>query len=182
MMREVCFDVQTEPMLKPLASGEMMSRRTNTSDHARLDISGRGVWSPSDRAFFDVRVSHPNTLSNRGKTLKQIYSYNEQEKKAEYEERVINVERATFTPLVFLTSGGMSNDCKTFNDRLAQKIAKKKKDSYPDVVRYVRTRLRFAMLRATLISIRGYRGERERDIAEIGQVSFNLIPQVAMVE
>ena len=36
---------------------------------------------------------------------------NEKEKKDEYLERVLNVEKATFTPAVFLTSGGMSKEC-----------------------------------------------------------------------
>ena len=76
----------------------------------------------------------------------------------------------------------MSKDCKTFNDMLAHKIAKKRKESYPDVIRYIRTRLRFAMLRETLVAIRGYRGERESRIADIGQVSFNLVPHAMVIE
>ena len=34
---------------------------------------------------------------------------NENEEKDDYLERVLNVEKATFTPAVFLTSGGMSS-------------------------------------------------------------------------
>ena len=40
------------------------------------------------------------------------------EKKDEYLERVLNVEKATFTPAVFLTSGGMSKECKRFVNRV----------------------------------------------------------------
>ena len=39
---------------------------------------------------------------------------NEDEKKKEYTERVLNVEKGNFTPLVFLTSRGMSKECKRF--------------------------------------------------------------------
>ena len=35
-------------------------------------------------------------------------------RKKEYNERVLNVEKGNFTPLVFLTSGGMSKECKRF--------------------------------------------------------------------
>ena len=126
IMKEVCFDVQTEPILTPLVPGENMMRSTNTADHARLDIAARGVWSPSDRTFLDIRVSHPNAPSNRDKPLEKIYADNEQEKKRTYNERVINVERGTFTPLVFLTSGGMSKECKRFNNKMADKISKKR--------------------------------------------------------
>ena len=34
-------------------------------------------------------------------------------------ERVLNVEKATFTPAVFLTTGGMSKECKRFVNRAA---------------------------------------------------------------
>ena len=41
-------------------------------------------------------------------------------KKYVYNERVLNVEKGNFTPLVFLTSGGMSKECKQrFINRLA---------------------------------------------------------------
>ena len=69
---------------------------------------------------------------NRTKTLKELYEKNENEKKDEYLERVLNVEKATFTPAVFLTSGGMSNECKQFINRLADLIARKRKERYSE--------------------------------------------------
>ena len=72
----------------------------------------------------------------------------------------MNVEKATFTPAVFLTTGGMSKECKRFANRVADLIARKRKERYCDVVRHVRTRIRFAMLRTTLIALRGYRGKK----------------------
>ena len=46
---------------------------------------------------------------------------------------MLNVERATFTPAVFLTAGGMSNECKRFVNRVADLIARKRKEKYCDV-------------------------------------------------
>ena len=46
------------------------------------------------------------------------------------------MEKGNFTPLVFLTSGGMSKECKRFINR--------KGEEYGDVVRVLRTKLRFA--------------------------------------
>ena len=50
--------------------------------------------------------------------MKQAYRINEMEKKRSYNERILNVENGTFTPLVFSVSGGMGpvysmffNDC-----------------------------------------------------------------------
>ena len=78
---------------------------TITGDQARLDVSSRGVWTPFHKTFLDIRVSHPNCLLNkiRTKTLQEEYEENDKEKKDEYLERVLNVEKATFTPAVFLT-------------------------------------------------------------------------------
>ena len=178
IMREICYDVKVEPMLTPLGTGDQMKKGTNVADQARADISARSVWSPSDLTFVDVRVTHPNAPSNRNKSLEQIYKENEEEKKRMYNDRIMNIERGTFTPLIFLTSGGMSKECRQFNNKLAEKLARKKDERYADVVRHIRTKLRFAMLKATLISIRGYRGKPEKKEASIMDISFNLIPQV----
>ena len=71
------------------------------------------------------------------------------------------MEKASFTPAVFLTTGGMSSkEFKRFVNRVADLIARKRKERYCDVVRHVRTRIRFAMLRTTLIALRGYRGKK----------------------
>ena len=112
IMREICYDVKVEPMLTPLGTGDQMKKGTNVADQARADISARSVWSPSDLTFVDVRVTHPNAPSNRNKSLEQIYKENEEEKKRMYNDRIMNIERGTFTPLIFLTSGGMSKECR----------------------------------------------------------------------
>ena len=78
---------------------------------ARLDVSARGLWGPMEKAFFDVRIFHPNATSNRSKTLPQLYQAHENEKKRTYNQRIIEVEHASFTPLVFSTSGGESPEC-----------------------------------------------------------------------
>ena len=112
-------------------------------------------------------------------TRKKIYNDNELEKKRLYNERVINVERANFTPLVFLKSGGMAPECKRFNDHMARMIAKKKNEEYADVVRCLRTKLRFAMLKSTLVSVLGYRGwTDDKKEAGVGNIAYNLIPQM----
>ena len=146
LLREVCHDVKVEPQLQKVNEGDCLNPKTITGDQARLDVSARGVWTPFDKTFLDIRVSHPNCLSNRTKTLQEVYEKNEKEKKDEYLERVLNVEKGTFTPAVFLASGGMSTECKRFINRVADLIARKRKERYCDMVRHVRTRIKFAML------------------------------------
>ena len=175
LLEEVCHDIRVEPDLIPI-EGEILHSGTTTADRARLDISGHGVWSQMERVFFDVRVTHPNTRSNRSKSLRQIFKEQQQEKKRRYNYRIVEVEKATFTPLIFTTSGGMGPECQRFNKRLAELIARKRKESYADVISFIRKKLRFALLKATLIALRGYRGRPEiTNNTELSEIDFNLV-------
>ena len=184
VLEEVCYDVQIEPRLIPI-NGESEevydTARGNIAENARLDVAARGVWSQYDRSFVDIRVTHPNCLSNSGKSLQEIYEKHEKEKKEFYESRVIHVERGNFTPLVFTTSGGMAPACQRFFKRVATMIADKRGQTYQHVVSYVRTRLRFAMLRSTLIAIRGFKGRVKNKELSVDEVDFNIIPRTMSV-
>lgn len=178
MMKEIAKDVQIEPVLLPISEQIQLKAGTNLAPHARLDISARGIWSACERTFFDVRVTHPNTQTNRNKTMEQIYSANEHEKKTLYNDRVLQVEKASFVPMVFTTTGGMGPECEKVNKRVAEKIAEKRKENYSVVMNHVRTRLRFALLKSVLVAIRGYRGRTlQRLPTDIGEIDFNLIPE-----
>ena len=178
LLKEVCHDVRLEPGLMPIENTDDFFALASTSveENARLDISARGVWSSMDKVFFDIRVTHPNTQSNEQKPPAQIYKENEKEKKRKYNERVINIEKATFTPLVFTTSGGMGPECQRLNKRIAELLSIKRKEQYSDVIAYIRKRIRFSLLRATLIAIRGYRGrDTGNKVTELSDVAFNLV-------
>ena len=84
----------------------------------------RGFWERQWAAFFDIRVCHPNADSYKELSTKQIYKLHEDEKKRRYASRIIEVENGTFTPLVFTTTGGMSQECQRYHFRLAELISK----------------------------------------------------------
>ena len=108
---------------------------------------------------------------------------NENEKKGLYNERILEREKASFTPLVFTTTGGMSPECEKLNKRLAYLISEKRNDTYGSVIKHIRTRLRFALLRCTLAAIRGYRGRTKEDNSSaLSEVDFALIPEQRMDE
>ena len=175
LMREAgCNDVHTEPALLPVNPNDF-GTRTNTAEGARLDIAARGLTSAFERTFFDVRVSHPFAASNVTVSLKALYERNEKEKRDKYQERVLETEKGSFEPLVFLTTGGTGPSCTKVLKRLAGKIAEKKGEQYSHVIGFVRTRLRFALLRSLLIAVRGVRGKVMKD-PYIGNLAFNLIP------
>ena len=141
-------------------------------------MSARGLWSRYERTFFDVRVTHPTAQSHMQKSMDRLYLENEREKKLLYNDRIIHTERGTFTPLVFSTTGGMGPECARMNKRLAELIANKKGEAYSHVMKHIRTRLRFALLRCTLVAVRGSRGKaRDQEEDNVGDISFNLVPQ-----
>ena len=179
LMENVCKDVKIEPELLPVQGEQIQG---NTAEKARLDVSARGVWGLQEKTFFDIRVFHPNADSNLNKTLDALYVENENQKKRAYNERVVQVEKASFTPLVFSTAGGMGKECHILNKRLAELIALKNGEIYSQVITHIRTRLRFALLKATVVAVRGVRGRVVNGEQDIDMISFNLIPHENCIE
>ena len=127
ILKEVCNDVQTEPKLIP-TSCELMSK--NSTDGARLDVSARGLWSLGEKTMFDIRITHPTSPTYMNMEMTNIYKLHEKQKRDQYLDRVINVEKASFTPLVFSTTGGMAPECIRTNKRIATLIALKTGEKY----------------------------------------------------
>ena len=153
----MCKDVQTEPELLPIASDfNMLSR--NNKEKARFDVCSVGLWSPRERNMMDIRVFHPNAASYWDKSVKSLFKAHEHQKKREYNSRVINKEKSTFTPMVFNTFGGMGKECLQAIRRAAGLISDKRKEKYPDVMGHLTSMLRICMLKSVLLSVRGSRG------------------------
>ena len=66
-------------------------------DEARLDIKAGVFWRRGQNAFFDVRITHVNSESNKILPVEEIFRRNEAEKKRTYLERIVELEHATFT-------------------------------------------------------------------------------------
>ena len=74
--------------------------------------------------LFDVRGFDPNANRYLNKALSQCYIQNEKEKKRQYNERVLEIDHRSFTPLVFSIDVGMVRECSTFYNKQVTKIAK----------------------------------------------------------
>ena len=89
----------------------------------------------------------------------------EREKRRAYQQRVCEVERGSFTPLVFSTAGGMGRAASVFYKRLAGKIAEKRSEPYGNVMGWIRAVINFSLLRSSVLCLRGSRSKHQ-------QVSF----------
>ena len=117
LLSEVCQDVCLEPKLQRVDNESFIRRTANTNDQARLDISTKGFWERSVRAFFDIQVFYPFAPSNLKHKPKSCYRLHEKEKRRQYDQRVREVEHGSFAPLVFATSGGMGRLADVFYKR-----------------------------------------------------------------
>ena len=158
MLTEVCSDVCVEPDLQPITGEQLTGASSNIQDGARLDIAANGFWGGRyERTFFDVRIFNPHARSNRQTSLATCYRKHENIKKRTYEQRVREVEHASFTPLALSASGGMASEATTFYKHLASKLATKWEQSYSHTLSWLRTRITFSLLRSAIQCIRGAR-------------------------
>ena len=157
MLKEVTNDVRVEPPLQKLTGEKFESNSANQSDDARLDISARGFWISGQKAFFDVRVFNPLAKRYRNTNLQKCYEQNEKEKKKKYNERVLNVEQGSFTPIVMSSNGGLGREATKFYARLAEMLADKRKTQYSIVSAWVKRKLSFSLIRSVTLCLRGSR-------------------------
>ena len=156
LMKEVCNDVQIEPPLQP-TGGVPLPTGTIDKNGARLDVRARSFWREGQQAFFDIRVTNADCNSQIEKPLKTILRSHENEKKREYNARVMEVEQGTLTPLVFTAKGVIAPEATQLLKTLCAKIAEKTGERYDDVTRLTRVKLSFLVLRAALLCLRGSR-------------------------
>ena len=179
ILREVCHDVRIEPHLQQLTGEILDEKMANEADDARLDISVRGFWIAGQMAFFDVRVFNPNAKRYANQELSKAYEINEKEKKKQYNERVLQVEHGSFTPLVMSATGGMGREGRKFYARLCEMLAEKRKQNYSLTTSWVRRKICFALMNSVYMCIRGSRTVFPSNLE--GSVSSAVDPMVSEI-
>ena len=160
-LSEVCTDVCVEPSLQPLTGETFDYATANLEDGARVDVCAAGFWgSRHQKAYFDVKVFNPNAPSYQGSQLSSLYRRFEQDKRRKYEQRIRDVEMASFTPLIISTFGGISGATKVFYKRLADLLSVKKSLDYSTVMLWLGCCLSFSLLRSAIDCLRGTRSRR----------------------
>ena len=89
------------------------------------------------------------------------------QKKRKYNQRVMDIETGTFTPLAFGTNGGMGLDCQNVLRTLTNKLLTKNDEPYASVISWLRIQLSFAILRTIHRCVRGSRYPfKSREVSE----------------
>ena len=115
LQKEVCGHVSVGPDLQPLMGEQLTYATSKIEDSLHLDIAANGFWGGRyEKSFFDVCVFNPHAPSNRQCQLSACYRKHEKKKKRAYEQRVREVENASFTPLVLAATGEMPNEATHF--------------------------------------------------------------------
>ena len=149
--------MKDEPILNNVDGETFRHRSTNTSADARLDIRARNFWRQGQDTYFDIRVTHVDAPSHKDRPTEIIFKQQEEEKKRSYNQRIIEIEHGTFTPLVIGTNGGMGEECQRFIKQLALLLSRKQSEKYASTITWIRTKLSFQVLRSTVLCLRGSR-------------------------
>ena len=183
LLSETCPNVSTEPELQPLSGESLTYLTSNVQDGAHLDVRA-GFWGDRHQsAFFDVRMFNPFALSNRRRTLASCYRHHEREKRREYDQRVREIERGTFTPLVFSAAGGMGTAATVTYKRLASLLATKRSQPYSRTIGWLRCRISFFLLRSAITCFRGARSTPGHPVGptQVSDANLDLVISEAMV-
>ena len=136
--------------IQPSVHGYESRSENRYESRGVLDTRSNGIlWSTCDASV--------NSRYNQGKHTATIFEEQENEKKRKYNQRVMDVEMGTFTPLVFGTNGDMGLDCQNFLRTLANKLSSKNNYPYGSVISWLRIQLSFAILRTVHRCVRGCR-------------------------
>ena len=137
------------------------------------DIGVRGVWQPQTMALFDIRVIDTDARSYLSHSPAAVLASAEAEKKRKYCDACTE-RRATFTPLCFSVDGLAGVEATCFLKHLANSLSVVWERSYSDVIRWLRARLAFALVRATDVCVRGSRTQwRSLGFEDGAAVSFD---------
>ena len=118
------------------------------------DLAVRGVWTPQAEALFDVRVINTDAQSYLNKSPLDVITLAEEEKKAKYR-LACEARRALFTPLCVSVDGLMGKEATAFVKRIGDNLSLKWNKPYSEVICWLRTRLSFAIIRATILCLHG---------------------------
>ena len=136
---------------------EPVVSESNTDSPALIaDLAVRGAWTHQTEALFDIRVVNTDAQSYLSKSAIDVLTMAEKEKKVKYQS-ACEERRAIFTPLCVSVDGLIGKEAVSFVKRIGDGLSLKWNKPYSEVVCWLRTRLLFAIIRASILCLRGAR-------------------------
>ena len=138
-LNEICLDVEKEPQLQPLNDETILPRTANREDEAAGCIFWCKGFPPPTRQATETPVP-------------ALYRQHELGEKREYGDRIREIEHASFTPLIFSTTGGLTKEITVAYKRIAEMLALKRKLHYSITLTWMRCMLSFALIRCAVMA------------------------------
>ncbi len=70
----------------------------------------------------------------------------------------------------------MGKEAETFFKKVADRMSRKTDQRYSESISFIRRRLRFDLLRTTIIALRGERGRSNKEVMNISELDINIEP------
>ena len=127
-------------------------------------------------SLYDLRVLDSDAPSYRNIPPAQVLRKAEQEKKSKYNP-ICERRHSSFTPLCVTVDGLMGTEMLIFLKRLSDTLSSKWERPYSTTLCWVKTKLSFALVRATGLCIQGsrtkWRGLNNEDGLGMNEYHFN---------
>ena len=159
------FHVEREPWL--IRQGAKDERGRVCKEGLKGDLKIRGMHALKTHSIVDVRVTFPDGGENKSKETKHLMEKHEEEKRKLYKGEC-DRQGLDFIPFVVTTDGAMGSEAKQLILQLAKALGKKWGKKKGAVLAWIRTRLSFAIVRATSACIRGRRSQPHPQELEAG--------------
>ena len=129
-------------------------------------------------SFSDIRVFNPYANCYASNRLSSVHKIHEKEKKRSYNQRILETDHGSFTPLVFACTGGMSRECERFYSRLGELISEKKKIEKSATMGWLKAKLSFKLLRSANVCIRGSRSLKNADNSDVSNTDITFVNDI----
>ena len=126
-------------------------------------MAANGLWGGRyKQTYLDIRVFNPLAPSNRHCNPSSCYHKHKNQKKREYEQRILETEHASFSPIVLACTGGLGAYCYIYLQTHSLLLADKWDQAYSSTMCWLRCILSFSLLRSSIQAIRGSRSSAGR--------------------
>ena len=161
---DISSDQEAFAKASPLYDASSSSSSSKPCKRGKIGHPHKRLLDETAGCFFDIRITHTKAnLLSSSQPVSQLGGH-EREKKRQYAECVNVIDRGTFTPLVFSTTGMVGRDGSRCLKSLVSLITEKNVDlSYVDVMNHPRCMLSFCLLRWNITCLCGCRASYKRN-------------------